>query len=69
MITKYELIKEYPGSPKLGYILELEKGENPSIWITKKGDNTQVILNYAMYNNTYIFPEKYPEFWKPIEDK
>ena len=55
---KYKLIKEYPGSPKLGTIVYLETKDN---YMTN------------MENDFKLFPKKivenYPEFWKKVIEK
>lgn len=53
-MKKYKLKKEYPGSPKLGIILEFEK----------ESDN-----KYRNYDLNIFEPENYPEFWEEIVEK
>lgn len=55
-MKKYKLIKEYPGSPKSGYILEQLKNN-------KNQDD-----NYY-YNGYWLDPSKYPEFWEEVIEK
>jgi len=56
MKKKYKLIKKYPGSPELGYILEQLKNQ-------KNQDD-----NYY-YHGLWLNPSKYPEFWEEIVEK
>lgn len=51
---KYKLIKEYPGSPKLGFTTELSHclGTNDFLVCEKR------------FN-----PSEFPEFWQPIVEK
>lgn len=52
-MKKYKLIKEYPGSPKLNYILKPIKNNKQEYYI----------------NNMFINPEDYPEYWEEIIEK
>lgn len=52
-MKKYVLIKEYPGSPKLGTIINDE--------ITTYG------ISFSKNNLSFI--KKYPEFWQPVVEK
>ena len=54
-MTKYKLIKEYPGSPKLNTIVEEHKTRK-SLFVSK--------CNFAI-NHPYYFPE----FWEEIDVK
>ena len=54
-MTKYKLIKEYPGSPKLNTIVEEHKTKK-SLFVSK--------CNFAI-NHPYYFPE----FWEEIVEK
>lgn len=51
---KYELIKTYPGSPKLNTICKYDK--NP--WSDSNA-----------FTNPVLNPENYPEFWQPVVEK
>lgn len=53
-MIKYRLIKEYPGSPKLGTI----RNWNPNIW-SDNNDFTEI--------KTFV-PNDFPEFWEEIEE-
>lgn len=56
MKKKYKLIKEYPGSLKLGYIIEqINNGKNSE-------DNYYTNCNW-------VIPSKFPEFWEEIIEK
>jgi hypothetical protein len=58
-MIKYKLIKEYPGSPKIGQIVTKKKPlENPNGFYTEKG-----VL--SIVDN----PENYPEFWEKVVEK
>lgn len=53
-MSKYRLIKEYPGSPEVGYEIE-EKNH----W-----------GNWGYFLNCFpLYPEKYPEFWEKVVKK
>lgn len=56
-MKKYKLIKEYPGSPKLG--TEIINNENV---------NSAHTLDKTHYYNGYKIQE-YPEFWKEVVEK
>lgn len=56
MSKSYKLVREYPGSPKLGYILkQINNGKNSE-------DNYYVNCNW-------VIPSKFPEFWEEIVEK
>lgn len=55
---KYELIKEYPGSPELG--TEVEKDKLSKSYFYRCGDKRWVVLNDHVENN--------PEYWKEINE-
>jgi hypothetical protein len=55
---KYKLIKEYPGSLKLGN--KITKSTNGIWWI----DENRKVVSFTRYFN----PEDYPEFWEKVED-
>lgn len=52
MTKKYKLIKEYPGSPKLGYISKshVDAPDNAHYW-----------------DHIWFNPEDYPEFWEEVK--
>lgn len=50
---KYRLIKEYPGSPKLGDIIEMKEDTNMCYF--------EGLL--------IMYPNKYPEFWEKVVEK
>lgn len=57
-MKKYKLIKEYPGSPKLGSVISK--------------DNHRIDLNdYTTEDSRYVvyMPNDYPEFWEEIVEK
>ena len=53
MEKKYKLIKEYPGSPKLGTIVNQRKGTN---------------MYFYKYLQI-CYPERYSEFWEKVAEK
>lgn len=55
---KYELIKEYPGSPELG--TEVEKDKLSKSYYYRCGDKRWVVLNDHVEEN--------PEYWKEINE-
>ena len=55
-MKKYKLIKEYPGSPELGFILD----DNLKC---RYGTNTYILNTFP------IKPEKYPENWEEVVEK
>ena len=55
---KYELIKEYPGSPELG--TEVEKDKLSKSYFYRCGDKRWVVLNDHVENN--------PEYWKKVDE-
>lgn len=56
-MKRYKLIREYPGSPKLGKILK------PKIEIENNNTN-----NYY-WEGSWFNPENYPEFWQLMVEK
>lgn len=52
-MKKYKLIKEYPGSPELGCIIQNLEGTNMYFY-----NRIQV-----------IYPDKYPQFWEEVIEK
>lgn len=56
---KYKLIKTYPGSPKLGTILEMDKG-------TREFPNTTWL---KIEEGLEINVKHYSEFWEPVVEK
>ena len=52
-MKQFKLIKEYPGSPELGYVLK------------PLNNNT----NQYYFRSQYIKPEDYPEFWEKVIEK
>ena len=56
MTNRYRLVKEYPGSPKLGSIAN--KKDVCDFWYIKDG-----------FNNVGKNIEKYPEFWEEVVEK
>lgn len=55
-MKKYKLIKEYPGSPELGYILK------PTI-------HTEFETKEYILYNQILTPINYPEFWQEVIEK
>jgi hypothetical protein len=55
-MKKYKLIKEYPGSPDIGYVSQ-----------PKVEKNVEYTDNHY-YSGTWFDPSKFPEYWNPIED-
>lgn len=52
--SDYRLIKEYPGSYKVGYVLKaLNRYEAGKYWI----------------NNNWFNPEEFPEYWEIVKDE
>jgi hypothetical protein len=49
-MKKYKLIKEYPDSPTLGYIIK----------------NHSTLMNIFYWNNTVIDPRRWPSYWQEI---
>ena len=68
-MRKFKLIKEYPGSPKLGSII---KDTNPNngaqdAWFS---DNWGEVGNKgAFFISKSTCPENYPEFWEEVKEK
>lgn len=60
MSKKYRLIKEYPGSPKLGTMGEV---------INKTVMYTETDNDVPYYSTKYINFKKYPEYWEEIVEK
>jgi len=60
-MRKYKLIKTYPRSPKLGYILE-ETEDGFDLPDNDKED----CMSFTEMN---YLPEDYPDFWKKIIEK
>lgn len=58
-MKKYKLIKEYPGSPKLGFIIEFTK----TGYLYKPG----LSINENILKNKNF--EDYPEFWQEVIEK
>lgn len=51
--SDYRLIKEYPGSYKIGYILKALNGyEAGKYWV----------------NNNWFNPEEFPEYWEKVKE-
>ena len=70
---KYEVIKEYPGCGEFKVGREIEV-----IKTVKSCESNTLYYTVCVYNsnkscvrlvNTTFHPAKYPEFFKPIEDK
>lgn len=59
-LKKYRLIREYPGSPKLGTIIK----QSPNHWWGIEHDN-----NCFSGCNAPSEPKNYPEFWEEIVEK
>jgi hypothetical protein len=60
-MTKYKLIKEYPGSPKLGTIAEKEsKIKSNTSYYYKEGDSRWCIYDYHVEDN--------PEYWEKVNE-
>lgn len=58
---KYELIKEYPGSPELGTEVEKESNsKSSSSYFYRSGDKRICVLNYHVEEN--------PEYWQKVND-
>lgn len=55
-MKKYKLIKEYPGSPSLGFILD-------KTW------EVNYPLNYYLINGLTFNPNNHPEFWELVIEK
>lgn len=60
-MKKYKLIKEYPGSPNLGTIVEYKDDQYELYLIEGKTPN------YGQFPKPYV--EDLPEFWEEIKDK
>lgn len=52
-MKRYKLIKEYPGSPSIGAVIERKKDTNMYFYNSKQ----------------ICHPKKYPEFWKEIVER
>ena len=60
-MTKYKLIKEYPGSPKLGTIAEKEsKIKSNTSYFYKEGDKRWCLYDYHI--------EDSPEYWEKVNE-
>jgi hypothetical protein len=60
-MTKYKLIKEYPGSPELGTIAErISKIKSNTSYYYGEGEK-----KYCIYDNHV---EDNPEYWKKVND-
>lgn len=57
-MKSYKLIKTYPGSPKLGFIL------NDSWKCKYGGKDSDYVINGLSFN-----PDNYPEFWELVVEK
>jgi hypothetical protein len=60
-MKKYKLIKEYPGSPKLGTVVEYKDDQYQLYLIENKTSN------YGQFPKTYV--ENLPEFWEKIKEQ
>jgi hypothetical protein len=58
-MRKFKLIKEYPGSPELGTIVEKELRSSSS-YFYRSGDRRICVFNDHVENN--------PEYWEEIKD-
>lgn len=61
---KYKLIKEYPGSPKLGTIFEKIENKDNDLWLEVKCSGAK----YYQNNMSNLF-QNYPEFWEKVVEK
>lgn len=68
-MERYELVREYPGSPEKGTIVyapHREKAYQDKDGSSKyKMKDTRNCKNYIFFSADYI--EKYPKFWKKIQ--
>lgn len=67
-MKRYKLVREYPGSPKLGSVVWFTEGKFKSLGHNNsyKLSNTRNSRNYIFYEIDYI--EDYPKFWKKLEN-
>lgn len=64
MSKQYKLIKEFPGSPKVGHIIqEYKEKDYKNFYYSICEDNNCCKL--SMYHSENIV--KYPEFWQKIK--
>lgn len=54
-MKRYKLIKEYPGSPKLGFIIN--------------SNHLYYGQNYYIISGNIMNPSKYPEFWEEVVER
>lgn len=68
MVRKFKLIKEYPGSPKLGSIIMDTNPNNGAkdSWFEENWGKAHK-LSFKLGINTQ--PDRFPEFWEKIEEK
>ena len=60
-MTKYKLIKEYPGSPNLGTVAEKEsKIKSNTSYYYREGEKRWCIYDYHVEDN--------PEYWEKVND-
>lgn len=57
-MRKFRLIKEYPGSPKLGTIVEKDERYGSHIYKYKESNNSFGVLKYHVEDN--------PEYWEEL---
>jgi hypothetical protein len=55
---KYKLIKDYPGSPELGTVVE--QGPSSKSYFFRSGNRNTCVLNSHVEDN--------PEYWKKVND-
>ena len=60
-MEKYKLIKEYPGSPKLGTIVEKDERCGSHIYKYKESNNNFGVLKYHVEDNH--------EYWEEVIEK
>lgn len=58
-MKKYKLIKEYPGSPKLGEIVE--GGNSSDFYYYEKPDLCRIVIKKTLVDNQ-------PEYWEEVKD-
>lgn len=68
MVRKFKLIKEYPGSPKLGSII-MDTNPNNGAKDSWFEENWGKVDKLSFKLGISTEPEKYPEFWEEIKDK
>lgn len=66
MVKSYKLIKYYPGSPKVGTLVEEEEELEGYIYKFNSGNDVQFIGGFSRFDKYQI--ENYPEFWEKQED-